>query len=210
MMSKFPKPSFTRDDIEIIKEETVFKGFFTMKKYHFKHALFNGGVSQLVQREILERGHAAILIPYDPILDKVVLIEQVRFAALETSQSPWLFEMVAGMVEEGESIEEVARREAEEEAGLDVGRVYPSLSYLASPGGMNERLTILVGEVDSTKAQGVYGLSHENEDIKVHVVSREQAYEMVNNGLIDNAGSVISLLWLQLNYQKVKEAWLAK
>ncbi|MNC36951.1 ADP-ribose pyrophosphatase [compost metagenome] len=160
-----------------------------------------------VRREILERGHAAVLLPYDPVRDEVVLIEQIRIAAYDTSESPWLLELVAGMIEEGESVEDVARREAVEEAGLSVGRTKPVINYLASPGGTSERLSILVGEVDSTTATGIHGLADENEDIRVHVVSREQAYQLVEEGKIDNAASVIALLWLQLHHKKLREEW---
>jgi len=135
------------------------------------------------------------------------LIEQIRIAALDTSESPWLLEIVAGMIEEGETPEEVARREAQEEAGLIVGRTKPVLSYLASPGGTTERSSILVGEVDATTAQGIHGLADENEDIRVHVMSREQAYQWVNEGKIDNAASVIALQWLQLHYQDLRKEW---
>ncbi|MNY35411.1 ADP-ribose pyrophosphatase [compost metagenome] len=139
--------------------------------------------------------------------DEVVLIEQIRIAALDTSESPWLLEIVAGMIEGGETPEDVARREAQEEAGLTVGRTKPVLSYLASPGGATERSSILVGEVDATTAQGIHGLADENEDIRVHVVSREQAYQWVNEGKIDNAASVIALQWLQLHYQDLRKEW---
>ncbi len=114
--------------------------------------------------------------------DEVVLVEQIRIAAYDTSESPWLLEMVAGMIEAGETVEDVARREALEEAGLEVGRTKPILSYLASPGGTSERLSILVGEVDASTAKGIHGLAEENEDIRVHVVSREQAYQWVEEG----------------------------
>jgi ADP-ribose pyrophosphatase len=83
-------------------------------------------------REIFERGHAAVLLPFDPVRDEVVLVEQIRIAAYDTSESPWLLEMVAGMIEEGETVEDVARREALEEAGLKWGGK-KVLSYLASP-----------------------------------------------------------------------------
>ena len=160
-----------------------------------------------VRREIFERGHASVLLPFDPVRDEVVLIEQIRIAAYDTSDTPWLLELVAGMIEPGESVEEVARREAMEEAGLLVGRTKPVLNYLASPGGTSERLSILVGEVDATQAEGIHGLVEENEDIRVHVVSREQAYQWVNEGKIDNAASVIALLWLQLHYQEIRQEW---
>lgn len=196
-----------KNNVEIIARETLYSGFFSLDLYRFRHRLFNGEMSGEVRREILERGHAAVLIPYDPVRDEVVLIEQIRIAAYDTSPSPWLLELVAGMIEEGESVEDVARREAVEEAGLDVGRTKPVLSYLASPGGTSERLSILVGEVDSTTAQGIHGLADENEDIRVHVISREQAYQLVEEGVIDNAASVIAVQWLQLHYEKLRNEW---
>jgi len=199
--------TFTKNDVEIIARETLYTGFFSLVRYRFRHRLFNGGMSGEVQREIFERGHAAVLLPYDPVRDEVVLIEQIRIAAFDTSDTPWLLEMVAGMIEVGESDEEVARREADEEAGLAVGRVKRMLSYLASPGGTSERTAVLVGEVDATQASGIHGLVDENEDIRVHVVSREQAYQWVEEGTIDNAASVIALQWLQLHHQNLRNEW---
>ncbi|WP_368528488.1 ADP-ribose diphosphatase [Enterobacter cloacae] len=199
--------TFAKNDVEIIARETLYSGFFSMELYRFRHRLFNGEMSGEIRREIFERGHAAVLLPFDPVLDEVVLVEQIRIAAYDVSESPWLLEMVAGMIEEGESVEDVARREALEEAGLIVGRTKPVLSYLASPGGTSERLSIMVGEVDATTADGIHGLADENEDIRVHVVSREQAYQWVEEGKIDNAASVIALQWLQLHYQTLRNEW---
>ena len=115
--------TFTKNDVEIIARETLYRGFFSLDLYRFRHRLFNGEMSGEVRREIFERGHAAVLLPFDPVRDEVVLVEQIRIAAFDTSESPWLLEMVAGMIEEGESVEDVVRREAVEEAGLNVGRV---------------------------------------------------------------------------------------
>ncbi|ENA0611551.1 ADP-ribose diphosphatase [Enterobacter bugandensis] len=200
--------TFAKNDVEIIARETLYSGFFSMDLYRFRHRLFNGEMSGEIKREIFERGHAAVLLPFDPVRDEVVLIEQVRIAAYDTSATPWLLEMVAGMIEEGESVEDVVRREALEEAGLVVGRTKPVLSYLASPGGTSERSSIMVGEVDATTAEGIHGLADENEDIRVHVVSREQAYRWVEEGLIDNAASVIALQWLQLHYKTLRNEWI--
>ena len=199
--------TFAKNDVEIIARETLYSGFFSMELYRFRHRLFNGEMSGEIKREIFERGHAAVLLPYDPVRDEVVLVEQVRIAAYDTSETPWLLEMVAGMIEEGESVEDVARREALEEAGLVVGWTKPVLSYLASPGGTTERSSIMVGEVDATTAEGIHGLADENEDIRVHVVSRELAYQWVEEGKIDNAASVIALQWLQLHYQTLRHEW---
>ena len=199
--------TFAKNDVEIIARETLYRGFFSLDLYRFRHRLFNGEMSAEVRREIFERGHAAVLLPFDPVRDEVVLIEQIRIAAYDTSESPWLLELVAGMIEEGETVEDVARREAIEEAGITVGRTKKMMSYLASPGGTSERLSLLAGEVDATTAHGVHGLADENEDIRVHVVSREQAYRWVEEGKIDNAASVIALQWLQLHYQDLRHEW---
>lgn len=199
--------TFTKNDVEIIARETLYRGFFSMDLYRFRHRLFNGEMSQEVRREIFERGHAAVLLPFDPERDEVVLVEQVRIAAYDTSDTPWLLELVAGMIEDGETVDDVARREAMEEAGIVVKRTKPVLSYLASPGGTSERSSIMVGEVDATTANGIHGLADENEDIRVHVVSREQAYQWVEEEKIDNAASVIALQWLQLHYKELIHEW---
>lgn len=203
-----PSPvTLDKNDVEIIARETLYRGFFSLNLYRFRHRLFNGDMSPEIKREIFERGHAAVLLPYDPVRDEVVLIEQLRIAAVDTSSSPWLLEMVAGMIETGESVEDVCRREAQEEAGVTVGRCKPVLSYLASPGGTSERLSIMVGEVDATTAEGIHGLEEEHEDIRVHVVSREQAYRRVEEGAIDNAASVIALQWLALHHESLRKEW---
>lgn len=209
MASSVSSPvTFSKDDVEIIAREELYKGFFSLIRYRFRHRLFNGEMSGEVSREIFERGHAVVMLPYDPVRDEVVLVEQIRIAAYDSSASPWLMELVAGMIEAGESLEDVARREAQEEAGLVVGRCRPIVNYLASPGGTSERLAVMVGEVDARAAAGIHGLAEENEDIRVHVVSREQSYQWVEEGIIDNAASVIALQWLALHHKKLRSEWV--
>ncbi|EIQ7474881.1 ADP-ribose diphosphatase [Vibrio parahaemolyticus] len=197
---------FTSRDVEIISKESVFEGFFKMVKYRFKHKLFAGGWSDVVEREMFERGHAAAMLPYDPKTDQVVIIEQIRIGALE-HEHPWQLEIVAGMIDRDESAEEVIRREAEEEAGITVGRVASVTSYYPSSGGCSEKLDVFVGEVDAFKAHGIHGLDYEDEDIRVHVISREQAYQWVKDGIFENGASIIALQWLQLNHQELRSQW---
>ncbi|TOC76547.1 ADP-ribose diphosphatase [Vibrio parahaemolyticus] len=197
---------FTSRDVEIISKEFVFEGFFKMVKYRFKHKLFAGGWSDVVEREMFERGHAAAMLPYDPKTDQVVIIEQIRIGALE-HEHPWQLEIVAGMIDRDESAEEVIRREAEEEAGITVGRVASVTSYYPSSGGCSEKLDVFVGEVDASKAHGIHGLDYEDEDIRVHVLSREQAYQWVKDGIFENGASIIALQWLQLNHQELRSQW---
>ncbi|EHH2482180.1 ADP-ribose diphosphatase [Vibrio parahaemolyticus] len=207
-MQQFDKrqDEFTSRDVEIISKESVFEGFFKMVKYRFKHKLFAGGWSDVVEREMFERGHAAAMLPYDPKTDQVVIIEQIRIGALE-HEHPWQLEIVAGMIDRDESAEEVIRREAEEEAGITVGRVASVTSYYPSSGGCSEKLDVFVGEVDASKAHGIHGLDYEDEDIRVHVLSREQAYQWVKDGIFENGASIIALQWLQLNHQELRSQW---
>jgi len=199
---------FTKNDVVNFTKRVLYKGFFSLLEYRFQYRKFDGSLSEVVTREILERGHAVVLLAYDAKLDHVVLIEQIRIAAIETQDTPWLLELIAGMIDhQGESVEDVAKREAKEEAGIDIMRCKPIISYLASPGGLTEKLHILVGEVDSSTATGIHGLDEENEDIKVHVVSREQAYLWVEDGLINNAASIIAFQWLELNHKKLQKEW---
>ncbi len=191
----------------VLAVETGYKGFFRINRYRLRHKLFAGGWSANLTRELFERGHAAAMLPYDPVRDQIVLLEQFRVGALGSDNSPWLLEMVAGMIEPGESASEVIVREAEEEAGLVVGRSRFALSYLVSPGGTSERIHVYVGEVDSSKATGLHGLAEEGEDIRLHVVSREQAYRWVEEGRIDNAATVIALQWLQLHLAEIRSQW---
>ncbi|USD32022.1 MULTISPECIES: ADP-ribose diphosphatase [Vibrio] len=205
-LSDSQQSEFTPQDVEILSKETLFKGFFRMIKYRFRHKLFEGGWSEVIEREMFERGHAAALLPYDPVTDQVVLIEQIRVGALEHDH-PWQFEIVAGVIDTNESSEQVVRREAVEEAGISVDYVTKVTSYYPSSGGCSEKLDVYVGKVDASTAQGVHGLDYEGEDIRVHVVSRETAYQWVTNGKFENGASIIALQWLQLNYQTLREQW---
>lgn len=199
-------PQFTAEDVEIISKETLFQGFFSMVKYRFKHKLFAGGWSAEIEREMFERGHAAALLPYDPVSDQVVIIEQIRVGALEHS-SPWQLEIVAGMIEPDEEAEQVVRREAVEEAGIEIGQIEKVTTYYPSSGGCSELLDVYVGQVDASTAHGVHGLDYEGEDIRVHVISRQQAYQWVVDGRFENGASIIALQWLELNHQRLKKQW---
>ncbi|MCE9687048.1 ADP-ribose diphosphatase [Shewanella sp. AS16] len=194
---------FTKNDVQVLGKESLYQGFFSLEAYSFKHRLFAGGWSEVVTREVFERGHAVVVLPYDASTDQVVLIEQVRLPALATSESPWLLELVAGMIAPGETPEEVAHRELLEETGLTATGMREVNSYLASPGGTSERFYFYLASIDATQAAGLHGLKEEHEDIRVHVLSREQAYTKVETGEIDNASTVIGLQWLELHHRQL-------
>lgn len=198
---------FSKNDIEFIKEEAAYQGFFQIKKLTFRHRLFKGGWSNPLTREIFFRGHAVGVLLYDPDKDKVVLIEQCRVAALDNPTGPWLYEIVAGIIDTDETVEQIAYRETKEEAGCEILDMMPMRFYYSSPGGSTETLQLFCGRVNSDGVGGIHGVKTENEDIRVHVMSREAAYELVENGKIVNAAAVIALQWLQLHVNAVRARW---
>ncbi|MCD9471888.1 ADP-ribose diphosphatase [Photobacterium phosphoreum] len=201
------QPTFNQQDVEILSTKTVYDGFFKMVKYRLRHKLFAGGWSGEFERELFERGHAAAVLPYDPVLDRVVLIEQFRVGAMAANCQPWQLEIVAGMLDhDNESPEQVVRREATEESGLVLGKTEKISRYLSSSGGCSEILDIFISEVDSRLAAGIHGVASESEDIRVHVVSRNQAYQWLESGKIENAATIIALQWLQLHHQRLRKA----
>lgn len=196
-----------RDDVEIVDRETVYDGYFRMDSYRLRHRLHDGGWGREVTRELFERGHAAALLPYDPVLDAVVLIEQFRIGAYAAGWKPWLIEVVAGIIEPDETAEEVVRREAAEEAGLTVTELLPIAAYLPSPGGTSETTSLFCGRVDAARAGGIHGLADEGEDIEVSVHEGKDVETLISSGRIRNAASLIALQWFLLNRQSLRQRW---
>jgi len=197
---------FNIKDIEIETETPLYQGFLSTKKLKLRHKLFQGGWSPWFERELMERGHAVVVLPYDVERDEIIVLEQFRVGAMETSDTPWLLEFVAGMVDaEDEDLAAVAHRELAEEAGLKAQKLHYALSYLSSPGGMTERIHVYIAEVDSRTASHFGGLDEENEDIRVHVLPRVEVEALLHAGKIDNAASVIALQWLALNKDRMSD-----
>lgn len=188
---------------QIKDKQLVFNGYFQMEKYTFEHELYAGGMSQTFTREVFERGSAAAVLPYDPITDQVVLIEQFRAGAVKTMAQPWMKEVVAGIIEVGEEATDVAKRESIEEAGCTIKQLELISRYFVSPGGTTEECYLFCGDVDASQVGGLHGLAEENEDIKVEVVSAQQAFDWVKDGSINSAAGVMSLLWLENNRERL-------
>ncbi|WP_313056002.1 NUDIX domain-containing protein [Pseudomonas lopnurensis] len=192
---------------EIVEREHCFRGFYRLDRLHLRHELFSGEMGGVISRELFVRHDAVCVLPYDPQRDRVVLIEQFRVGALGKVENPWLIELVAGLIDKDEQPEDVARREAVEEAGLELGALWPVSQYFPSPGGSDERVYLYVGRCNSEGVDGVFGLAEEGEDIRVHVWTLPEALQAVDDGRIDNAASIIALQWLALNRARVRGEW---
>ena len=200
------KPPFTRGAVDVIARKTVYNGFFEMHKLRLRHRLYRGGWSGEMERELFVRGDAVGVLLYDPERELVALTEQFRVGALEREGGPWCLEVVAGMVESGESLEDVAHRELLEEAGIEGAKLHFIRSYLPSPGGSSERMHLFCAAADLSGVEGYFGLADEHEDIRLRVLPLPVLLAALDDGsaAIDNAASIICLQWLQLHRDKLR------
>jgi ADP-ribose pyrophosphatase len=202
-----PTPPLPNETVELVDHAVAFQGYFRVGRYFFRHGLYQGGQSGILKREVFERGHAAAVLPYDPLRDEIVLIRQFRAGAYVAGRHPWTWEIVAGILEGDESPEQLIRREAVEEAALEIRDVIPMHAVVLSPGACSETCATYLGRVDSAKAGGVYGLESEGENILVKVLSFSEARAMLDRDEIGNAIGVIALQWLALHRDEVRARW---
>lgn len=196
-----------KDDVEVGSQEVCYDGFFRISKLTLRHRKFDGETTPWFTRELFQRGHAVGVLLYDPRIQRVALVEQFRIGALAREGSPWLHEIVAGMIDTAEGPREVAARECFEEAGVVVtgDQLIPICDYLVSPGGVDERFYLYCALVDLENVGGVFGLESEHEDIRLATYSIEEAQQLMASGGVDNSATIICLQWLLLNFASLGE-----
>jgi ADP-ribose pyrophosphatase len=192
---------------EIVKRERVYSGFYQLEKMILRHELFKGGTSKDLIRELVVRLEGVCVLLFDPINDLYLFVEQFRVGALGEDRA-WLFELVAGLIDKDERPDEVARREALEEAGVVLGKMKFITKYFPSPGGSQEKVYLYVAEASLEGIDGtLHGLAEEGEDIKVHVMPCDTAYALMAKGKMNNPAALIALMWMQLNKKNLLEEW---
>ena len=202
--------AYGASDVEVTTQETVFQGYFRMDALTLRHKRFDGSWTQSIRRELFQRGDAVAVLPWDVKEDRIVLIEQFRPGAIRGAGSPWMLEAVAGVVEDGESDEAVAHREAAEEAGCTMDLLLPITSYYPSPGACSEQIRLFIGRLTSAAVGEVRGVETENEDILVHSVTRTQAITLLDAGKINNGLTIIALHWLARHGDRLRSDWLSE
>ncbi|HKI60628.1 MAG TPA: NUDIX domain-containing protein [Mariprofundaceae bacterium] len=179
---------------KLIDKKPLYRGFFKLDGYDIEHESFEGGTIEM-HREHLERGDAIAMLLYDPDSDEVLLIEQFRIGPAVRGDEPWLIEVVAGMIDEGEEPAVAACREAVEEAGYEPYKVERLGRYYSTPGGSSERIDLYLGLVDKSKPTGSGGgMQHEHEDIRPFWISRDEAMHWLASGKINSGAPMLALL----------------
>lgn len=190
--------------VDMIERKTGYSGHFKVDILRLRHSQFRGGMGPEIRREILSRGHAVLVLPYDPKRDEVVLIEQFRVAPFEVGDDAWMVEAIAGLIEDGEVMADVVRREALEEAGIVLEDVEQLMTFYTSPGALSEQITAFHALVDASTADGIHGVAEEGEDIRVVVMPYEEAITAMEDGRITSGPTLIALQWLALNRDRIR------
>lgn len=202
------RAGFARSDVKVVERTLPYAKYFDVEDVTVRHKKFDGSVSEPVTRSVLRAADAVTVLPYDPVLDQVVLVEQFRPGAfVRGDRHPWVLEPVAGRCDGDEPVEVVAEREMVEEAELTLLSLEPIGSYYPSPGCLSEYLYSFVGIVDlSDRKAGVHGLETENEDIRTHFLSFDAAMSLIETGEADNGPLLLSLYWLAANRKRLRGA----
>ncbi len=194
--------------VECISAEVLHCGFHLSEAHALRHPAFGGGMSGVLRREVFVATDAALVLPYDPVRDRVLMLEQFRIGPYRRGDPrPWILEPVAGRVDPGETPEDAARRECREEAGLTLRRLEKIASYYCTPGYSTEYFHNFVGIADlpdDLPRNG--GLDTEAEDIRLHLIDFDDAMRLIGTGEADDGPLILSLLWLARERGRLRAA----
>ena len=192
-------------DVRVHRHKRAFVNFFAMEEMDLQFRRYDGSLSPVINRCVALVGRAAIVLPYDPVRDEVLLVEQFRAATFIAGEKrPWMWEPVAGLIDPGETPEQAALREAEEEAGLTVSRLEPVGEVYSSSGASGEFLHIFVGLADLSCVKGGGGLDSENEDIRSKVISFQELMDGVDGRTYQDMPLVTAALWLARHRERLR------
>ncbi|ATN33857.1 ADP-ribose pyrophosphatase [Rhizobium sp. ACO-34A] len=193
---------FDRTSIDIVSDETVWKGWSTLRRVVFDYRR-DGHATQL-EWEVFDRGEAVAVLLHDPRRDTVILVRQFRIPIYLQGDPPFLLEVPAGSMERGEDPVETVTREAEEETGFRIKQVRRLFSVYMSPGAVTEKLHFFYAEISQTdKVSEGGGLEEEHEDIELVDIPFESALAMIESGEIFDAKTIMLLQWAALNRAKL-------
>tara|TARA_B100000963_G_C22402037_1_gene569296 strand:- start:47 stop:628 length:582 start_codon:yes stop_codon:yes gene_type:complete len=191
-----------KSKFEIINKKNIHNGFFKMNEYILKYKKYDGSWSKEVKREIFGGAMVSAVLPYDPVKREIVLIQQFRPGTIAKEFNNYLYEIVAGIIDSGETAEDAAKRECLEETGCKIKKITPIQGYFPAPGSSESFYHLFLGEIDTFEGERVMGLESENEDILVRSYKLSDVKEMMEKGEILNGLTLIALQWFFLNISK--------
>jgi len=212
MLPRTPPPIPSHADVVIESQTRAWTGRFAVDLIRFRHRRFDGKMAEPRTWELWRRGRAVALLPYDPVTDSVVLIEQFRLPALAAGIEPVLVEVPAGLIEDGEDPEAAMHRELHEEMRMTADHLQKIGAFILTAGGSDELLDLYAGRVRAPKTGpdgivGHAGAEAEGEDIRTRVWPADKAIALALDGQFPNSVTTIGLLWLAAKRDSLREQW---
>ena len=194
------------DTVRHIAQRRVYENFFAMDEYDLQFRKFDGSMSPTVERAVFVGCESAIVLPYDPVRDRVLVIEQFRTGVYGTGDdNPWTIEPIAGRIDRGETAQDAAHREAEEEAGITLRDLLPVATAYPSPGSSTEVFNLFVGLCDlPDDITGIGGELAEDEDIRSHLLSWDEFDARLNAGGFRVLPLIAAGHWLARNREGLR------
>ena len=189
-------------NFKVTNKKNLYDGFFKMNEVSLKYKKYDGSWSNEIKRELFGGAQVSAVLPYDPIKKEIVLIQQFRPGTISRNTNNYLKEIVAGIIDPGESPEIAAKRECLEETGYKIKKLTSIQGYYPAPGSSESFYHLFLGEVDSKNGRKIMGLDTENEDILVESYNINQVKKMMQNGELINGLSLIAIQWFFLNIIK--------
>ena len=189
-------------NFKVTNKKNLYDGFFKMNEVSLKYKKYDGSWSNEIKRELFSGAQVSAVLPYDPIKKEIVLIQQFRPGTISRNTNNYLKEIVAGIIDPGESPEIAAKRECLEETGYKIKKLTSIQGYYPAPGSSESFYHLFLGEIDSKNEKKIMGLDTENEDILVESFNINQVKKMMQNGELINGLSLIAIQWFFLNIIK--------
>ncbi len=187
---------------KILKKKNLYNGFFKMNEVTLKYKKYDGSWTNKIKRELFGGAKVSAVLPYDPIKEQIVLIQQFRPGTISKNDNNYLDEIVAGIIDPGETPEETAIRECYEETGCKIKKLTPIQGYFPAPGSSESYYYLFLGEIKAISETRIMGLESENEDIFVKSYKINEVKSKMNEGKILNGLTLIALQWFFLNINK--------
>ena len=197
---------------EIREQTTVFENFLKVERFNLKIQRFDGSWTTPFERHVATNasGLAIVALPYDPVEDKLIFVEQFRMGWMIRETNAWSLEAVAGLLEPNSTAEETVYREVLEETGLTPSTLKDMGSFIPSGGSLTEKLFCYIVKVAAPLHGSEHGLATEHENIRLHVLPADEAIRLLDSGQINDLKTAYMLQWFARHKEALRREWLQK
>ena len=200
-MKRFWKPHFEKNDLKVKTKKILYSGYLHLVHYNIKFRLFKGKWSNFINRDLILTNNCISVLLFDPCKKLILFTEQFRIGNI--NNNPWTLEIISGAINNNSGIIRTTIKEIKEETDSNYLDIIYLMQCQTSPGISSEKIHLFIGIFNAKKANKIFGLKKEGEDIKTHLYSLEQSLFFIKHGLIQHSPTIIAILWLKNYYYDI-------